>query len=119
MSVVSAVHRVLVGALIGLAGEDSRARARGDGDGDRSFMRECENCASIVYRGPKRQPARIERDCRCGHVTTGNWRETTKLLIGRPCPTCGRILFDRGSPPPRRECNGARGHQPPPVHDRD
>ena len=85
MSVVSALHRVLVEALIGLAGADRRGSPRGEGDGDRGFMLVCKKCAQRVYVRRNKPPDGIERGCDCGHVTTVNWRKTTDQLSGKPC----------------------------------
>jgi len=119
MSVVSALHRVLVEALIGLAGASSRGPARGKGDGDRGSMLVCKKCAQIVYVGRNKRPDGVERGCDCGHVTTVNWRKTTDQLSGKPCSQCGLTLFDHGLPPRSRTCDGSGGHQPEPVHLRD
>lgn len=114
MSVVSALHRVLVGVLIALPGPSSRRLPHGKGDGDLWYMLMCKKCAQPVDVGPNMSPNGITQGCPDGHVTTTNWRETTDLLSGKPCPQCGQILFDRGSAPPRT-CDGKGGHQPAPV----
>jgi len=114
MGVVSALHRVLVGALIALPGPSSQRLPRGESDGNPWFMLTCKECAQVVDVGPKMAPNGITQGCDDGHVTTANWQETTDLLSGKPCDQCGQILFDRGAAP-RRTCDGKGGHKPAPV----
>lgn len=116
MGVRFGVLRVSTLLLVGLAGQASQSQARGS-DEDPTYAVVCGRCKDVVGES-RTYPTGVDEDCGCGATRPGaDWKSTTLVLTGVPCPTCNAHLYYED----RRgigDCKRGGGHVPAPLHER-